>query len=232
MSSYDFQNIRVSILDAIDNYLKTNDAPLYVNCGLTEPTLTVNTSAALTADQLTTLTNLVNTYIEPPYYLTFARTESTTLHSHYTNDPDLIEATNGNKIVQTMIFSNRNTPNGEVLDCSKTILEFCSPNVHDFINTTTGSVQFEIYDITRNFQISQQTIDIFNIATQWNTLAQTGLTTSNTVFQTTVCPGLLNKSTNYDCIWQFRLSTSNPTFTCRMNGLQYIFSNQQLSTLT
>ena len=231
MSSYDFQNIRVSILDALDNYLKTNDAPLYVNINVSGTTVTVNTSDTLTSEQLTTLTNLVNSYLEPPYYLTFARTESNALHSHYTNDSDLVEATNGSKIVQTMIFTNRNTLNGEVLDCAKTILEFSTSNIQDFINTTTGSTELSIYDITRDYLISTQTIDISNIATQWNALAQAGITTGNTVFQSTVCPGLLNKTTNYDCIWQFRL-TSSPFFNVRMNGLQYIFFNQQLSTLT
>ena len=231
MSSYDIPNIRVSILDALDNYLKVNNAPLYTSGGFSGTTVTVNTSAALTVDQLTTMTNLVKAYIEPAYYLTFSRTESTALHSHYTNESDLISATNGNKIIQTLIFTNRNTINGEVLDCAKTVLEFNTPNVQNFLNSTSGSVAFCIYDITRNYPISTQTIDISNIATQWHTLALTGSTIGNTVFQSTLCSNLLNKSTTYDCIWQYQLSTSSPSFNCRMNGLQYIFSNQELSTL-
>ena len=231
MSTYDFQNIRISILDAFNNYMKTNNAPLFVGAGFSGTTVTVSTSAALTAAQLTTMTTLVNGYVEPAYYLNFSRTESTALHSHYTCETDLIQDTGGNKIVQTLIFTNRNTPNGEVLDCLKTVIEYNTPNVQNFLNTTSGSATFQIYDITRNYLISNQTIDISNIATQWNTLALTGSTQGNTVYQTNVCAGLLGKSTTYDCVWQYKMNTSSPLFNVRMNGLQYIFSNQEMSTL-
>lgn len=46
-----------------------------------------------------------------------------------------------------------------------------------------------------------------------------------------MCCGLMDKTTDYDCIYQFRIKPSNPDFYVRMNGLQWIFYNKTLSTL-
>lgn len=231
MSTYDFTNVRISLLDAFNNYMKVNNSPFYVGSGFSGTTVTVSCSQALTPVELTTTTNIVNAYVEPPYYLNFSRTESTALNSDYTNDINLVSSTNGNLIVQTMIFTNRNNTGGEVLDGVKTIIEYNTPNVQNFLNVTTGSAIFEIDDITRHYQIVDCCLDISDIATQWHSLAQTGSTKGNTIYKTLTCNGLLGKSTSYDCVWQYKMSTDNNIFNCRMNGLQYLFYNQEMSTL-
>lgn len=221
----------LSLLDAFQNYMKTNNAPLYEGCELTGTDLIVKTSGTLSEEQLATVTTLVTDYVEPPYYLSFSRTESLALHSHYTSDSDLVQA-DGRSVVQTLIFTNRNQEiEGQVLNCIKTVLEYNTPNLQNFVNTTSGSIAFEIFDITRNVQICLNELDISEIATGWNTLAQTGSTSGNTVYKSHMCGGLADKTTDYDCVYQFRLSTSHPDFNCRMNGLQYLFYNKQMSSL-
>jgi hypothetical protein len=230
MTTYTFTK-NISLLTAFQKYMKANDAPLFNGCELTGDQLTLQTTGALSQEQLTTITTLVTNYVEPPYDLNFSHTESIALHSHYTNDPDLV-VINGRSVVQTLIFTNRNSEGtGDVLDSMKTVLEFNSPNLQSFLNVTSGSVQFEIFDITRNYQVELETIDISPIVSQWNTLAQTGATNGNTVYKSFMCNGLMDKTTDYDCIYQFRLTTSNPDFNLRMNGLQWLFYTKSMSTL-
>lgn len=211
--------------------MKANNAPLFNGCELTGDQLTIQTTEPLSEEQISTTTSLVTNYVEPPYDLNLSHTESIALHSHYTSDPDLV-IINDRSVVQTMIFTNRNNQDSSVvLNSMKTVFEYNSQNVQSFLNVTTGSVQFEIFDISRNYQLCLETLDISDIVSDWNTLAQTGSTSGNTVYRSFMCDGLMNKTTNYDCIYQFRMSTSSPDFNLRMNGLQWIFYTKDLSTL-
>lgn len=228
MSTYTFTK-NISILSAFQKYMKANNAPLYNGCELTGDQLTVQTTEPLSEGQLITITDLVTNYVEPPYDLDLSHTESIALHSHYTNDQDLV-VIDGRSIVQTIIFPNRNTEES-VLNSMKTVFEYNAPNLQSFLNVTSGSVQFEMFDISRNYQVCLQTINISNIVSDWNTLAQTGSTNGNTVYKSFMCEGLMNQTTDYDCIYQFRMSTSNPDFNLRMNGLQWLFYTKTMSTL-
>lgn len=228
MSTYTFTK-NISLLTAFQKYMKSRNAPLFNGCAFTGDQLTLQTTGVLSEEQLNTITSLVTDYVEPAYDLNLSNTESIALHSHYTNDPDLVTI-NGRSIVQTMIFSNRNNENN-VLDSMKTVFEYNAPNLQSFLNVTSGSVQFEIFDISRNYQVCLQTVDISQIISDWNTLAQTGATGGNTIYKSFMCDGLMNQTTNYDCIYQFRMSTSNLDLNLRMNGLQWLFYQKDYSTL-
>lgn len=231
MTEYHFVK-NISLLTAFQKYMITNNAPLFNGCELTGNQLIIKTNASLSEEQLNTVTVLVNNYVEPPYDLNFNNTESLALHSHYTNDNDLVSI-DDRKIVQTLIFTNRNNDGtNNILDCAKTILEYNVENVQNVLNVTSGSLEFEIFDITRNYQICLDTIDITGVISDWNTLAQTGSTSGNTVYKTHMCCGLMDKTTDYDCIYQFRMKCNIPEIKSRMNGLQWIFYNKTMSTLT
>ena len=222
MSTYTFTK-NISLLTAFQKYMKANNAPLFNGCELTGDQLTLQTTGPLSEGQLSTITSLVTDYVEPAYDLNLSNTESIALHSHYTSDPDLV-VINDRSVVQTIIFPTRNNEGTNVvLDSMKTVFEYNAPNLQSFLNVTSGSVQFEIFDISRNYQVCLQTVDISQIVSDWNTLAQTGTTGGNTVYKSFMCDGLMNQSTNYDCIYQFRMSTSHPDFNLRMNGLQWLF---------
>lgn len=228
MSTYTFTK-NISLLTAFQKYMKSSNAPLFNGCEFTGDQLTLQTTGVLSEEQLNTITSLVTDYVEPAYDLNLSKTESIALHSHYINEPNLVTI-NGRSIVQTIIFSNRNNEDN-VLDSMKTVFEYNAPNLQSFLNVTSGSVQFEIFDISRNYQVCLQTLDISQILSDWNTLAQTGATGGNTIYKSFMCDGLMNQTTNYDCIYQFRMSTSNPDLNLRMNGLQWLFYQKDYSTL-
>lgn len=235
MSSYNFTKT-IGILDAFVKYLTDNKAPYYTSFNYSKPNLTINTSQALLNTELFTLTSLVTNYTDPAYFLTFANTISMPLLSPYTNDASLLPSSIvggiNSKILQTFIFTNQNTTD-QFLDGIKTVFEFTTPNVQNFINNTTGNITFQVYDNTRNYVILSQNIDISNVLTHWNTLASTGSTIASTCFQSGYFNGLMPQTTNYDCIWQLRMNTSdevnnNSNYYVRINGLQYLFYNKEV----
>jgi hypothetical protein len=222
MPSYEFPNSTAAKLIALDAYIRKNINWADDFEGLFENPISVQVSRELTTSELTALTTLVESYTDPAYFLNFNHTENLALHSHFTTDFDNVVIDNKN-ILQTFIFSNRNN-NGLVLDSCKTIVEYNCPNVQNFANTTSGSINLGISDVTRGITITEKTIDISNIASQWNTLAQTGSTSSSTIFTSTSFEGLMNKTTGYDCIWQLVGNVSDSSkFTFRLNGLQFLF---------
>lgn len=164
---------------------------------------------------------LVNDYVDPSVFLQFHHTETIALHSHFTKDTD-ISSSDDLSIIQTLIFSANKCNGGDVLDTAKTVVEYYCPNPQLFTETS-GSIILELYDITRDVIISSQTIDLEEIATNWNTLAASGSTSPNTMYKSFSFTGLMNKTPSYDCIWQFRGVASHASFTFRINGLQYIY---------
>lgn len=226
MPSYQFPDCTAVKLIALDDFIRKRVSWESDFEGLNQDPITVSVSRALTDTELADLNTLVASYTDPAQFLVFDHSESLAMHSHYTEDVDNIRIDN-KYILQTFVFVNRNSE-GLVLDSCKTIVEYTCDNVQNFVDTTSGNVNVEIYDITRNVSISNKTIDISPIATQWNTLAQTGSTSGSTIFASTTFDGLMNKTTGYDVIFQLRGSITNPpNFDFRLNGLQYLFYTVQ-----
>jgi len=225
-TTYEFTKM-IYLTDAFTAYMNTNYSPLFCGFSYTGSTLTIGMADILTSEQLATVTTLVNNYVDPPYFMNFSNTVSLPLHSHYTSDPDLTEI-DGLFVLQTFIYQSNQDTN-QVLDGLKTIVEYNTPNVQNYINSTSGTVSVQLYDLTRNIIITQSQIDLGteNIATQWNDLAQTGSTIGNTIYKSHQFFGVSNRSTGYDCVWQLRARTSDPYFNIRLNGLQYIYYDYQ-----
>jgi hypothetical protein len=226
-STYNFSKVP-ALPDAFENYLNVNNAPLFAGFSSTQGVLSILTSDVLTTSQLDMLTTLVNNYIDPPYYLQLDHKNSVPLYSQYTSNKDLAMSDNSLLVLQTLIFPGETTED-IVLDEIKTVFEYHCPNVQNFLNSTTGSLTYQIYDMSRNIEITTQTIDLMSegIIPKWNTLAQTGSTISNSIYKTKQLNGLMNKTPNYDCVWQLRLS--NPTlFSARINGLEYLYFQKEV----
>ena len=229
MSSYEFPNVYVSLLGACQQYIIDNiDWQSNFNGLVTNPYLTVLTNAPLSDVQLSNLTTLLNNYQDPSVWLIFNHTASYPLHSHYSNDLDNT-VSDGYILMQTWIFSILDTQNTDVaLDSIKSVIEYNCPNVQNFLNITSGNALntgLIISDLTRNIDIASQDIDINDIVTIWNGLAQTGSTEGNIQYKSIQYTGLMNKiPTNYDCIWQLKTQQPiDPNFTFRCHGLQYLF---------
>lgn len=212
MSQYNFTKT-VMKPTAFDDYLRNRiDSTIYDGVSISGENIILLTKQELTTPQFEQITQWVNEYTDPEIFLQYNHTESSPAYSEFSNSTTLHP-------LQTLIFVNRNGDT-QVLDSCKTILTYSADDVSQFANTENLSIIFEIFDITRNWQIATQTIDITNdILASWKTQG----TGSNELYKSAMFTGLHDKVPNYDCIWQFRVAVSDSNFKVRMNGLQYIF---------
>lgn len=224
MSSYQFPEVVCGKVGACDQYIRKNIDWISNFQGVSSNPLTIYTEIPLTEIQLSDLTTLLNGYTDPEIYLSFDHVDTLTLNSKFNNDPDNI-IIDGKNVIQTFIYSTQNISIPTVLDGMKTIVEYHCPNVQNYLNTTSGNISIEIYDLSRNLSISTQTINLNEIAVSWNNLAQTGSTEGNTVYRSILFTGLMNKSPNYDVALQLRGSTSDSNCKFRCNSLQYLYYN-------
>ena len=234
MSTYNFPDLVCGKLGACDAFILKNIDWVDNYQGLSSDPITVNTTEPLTDTQLSGLTALLATYTDPAYWLVLDHTNNQPLHSHFLSDCIGIEDCG---IMQTFIMEGTQPNQPIVMDSIKTILEFSCLNVQNFLNTTSGNISVEIFDITRNTSIATESIDIGSagIATQWNTLAQTGITTGSILYKSLQFTGLMNKNPNYDTVWQLRgaingvigdsITGFNIPFDFRCNTLQQLFYN-------
>jgi len=227
---YPFPNIVCGKVAACDAYVRANINWVSHFQGISTVPLTVYSDIPLTEPQLAALTILMNAYVDPAVFLVFDHVDTFPLHSEFTNDTEN-SISNGNVVLQTFIFSSINISNNVVLDSLKTVVEYKCPNVQNFLNITSGnSLQtgISIKDITRNVLIASQNININDIVTVWNNLANTGVTGGNTQYKSIQYTGLMNKNPGYDCIWQlYTPYPVDPNFVFRCHGLQYLYYSIQ-----
>lgn len=219
MYTYNFPEKTIQKVGALEQQLEQSSFKDILG-GISYPPLVVSMTSELTVSQLNDLTLLITNYIDPAFYLTLDHTTSLAMHSHFTNDQDTMMGTQ--TVLQTLIYTASIDTN-IVLDSCKSIVEFHCPNLQSYLNKTTGNINVEIYDITRDTSIASQTLQLNDIAVQWNILANTGSTTGNTMYRSVQFTGLKNKNPDYDCIFQLRGSASDTSFTYRLNGLQYLY---------
>lgn len=125
--------------------------------------------------------------------------------------------------MQNFIFVNQNQTN-QVLDAIKTIVEYRCDDVTLFSQEPNNrNFTIEIYDKTREVQITSLTIDLAEIADGWDQQAIDSPNTPGSDWRSLMFTGLHNKTTSYDCIWQLRVSVSNPTFYVGLGSMQNIF---------
>ena len=223
--TYTFEK-QVTKADAFDAYLKQNVAwpSDYQGLSTSQNQITIFVMRELTSEEQADLQTLVDNYTDPAVWLTFDHVETMVMHSHYTDDPEN-HIIDNQDVLQTFIFCNMNTPE-KVLDSVKTIVEYKCNDLNAFTQSNDGNIVLSLYDMTRNTQILSSTIELDEISTRWNTLAQEGNVNSDVVYRSAQFYGLMNKVPNYDCVWQLRGSVEPPgSFTYRVNGLQYIFYN-------
>ena len=182
--------------------------------------VTVFTSRSLTPLELDELTNLIDNYQDPLFFLIFERGETTPMITEFTSDAQL--TVNNKKVLQTFIFSCTNIAPDVVLDSFKIIVEYNCPDTNGFDLLSSTHIDLEIYDITRDVQIFTSSIPLAEIETRWKNLAMTP--TSDTVFRTAFINDLQYNLPTHDCMWQLRASVSHPSnFRIRLNSLQQLF---------
>jgi hypothetical protein len=220
MPSYQFTKT-VNKAEAFNIYLQEN-FPVNLVVNIEGTNVTCVSVDALTSEQETLLTTLITDYVDPEVFLQFSHTESLSGVSEKSNQQTPRD-------VQAYIFpSTTNITDGTVLDALKTIVKVQCYNVETLLNTpalTTGSVTINVHDDTRNMDIGSETVNFDDVVSGWHTAATNGLTGEVVANKTVMFTGLINSSTNYDCIWSFRISTTDSRFYGRLNGLQQLFYN-------
>jgi hypothetical protein len=225
--NYTFENVTVNKPGACDQYLRTNLPNSCVDNyqGLSTGPTIIEFNKTLTIEEQDALNILMANYIDPEVFLVLNHTENITLHSDFFQN--INNSIIDNKcIFQTVIYTNQNE-NNLVLDSMKTVVEYYCPNVQNYLNTTTGNITLEIYDITRDYSIGSINQNLNEIAVHWNTLANQNITTGNTIYRSIQFSELRNACPNYDVILQLRGTQSDANFDYRLHSLQYLFYTEQ-----
>jgi len=214
--SYSFTK-NVNKIPAFQAYLQQNFS-LFTGFNSDGNQFTIYTSETLSSQDEALLNQLIADYVDPEYFLTLENTQSLSGLSKR------CIGTSTPLIVQSLIFPKR-IENGLVLDSLKTVVSFLVEDITTLIGSTSGIVTWSIFDYTRNFEIGTQEFDFSDKVIEWATAASNGQTGSVDFYRCMMFDGLITKTTNYDCIWQFKLSVSNPNVTVQMNGLQMLYYN-------
>ena len=214
MPEYNFTKI-VAKSYAFDDYLVHHNFTIPITVSTNDDQLIISTEHELTVSELELLTVLVNGYTDPAIFLQLSHTENLSGVSQSTSSSTLTD-------VQALIFpSNINTDNGTKIDAVKTILKVTADlaQIAD-LNEATATIQ--IHDYTRDVLISTITVNLGEILAEWKASEETG---SVLAYKSVMFSGLINKCTNYDLIWSFRLSVSDSRLNVSLNGLQKLFYN-------
>ena len=221
--TYTFQNVVILKTPAFVSYITKNFSES-ASCSFEENVVHIATISELDITQQANLEALVRAYTDPEIFYQLAYTESLTGFSEATK-------TAGNlHDVQAFIFPSKTLPNGDnaqsdgtVFNAIKSILKFTMSDVSLAADFESGSVQVQLYDITRDIQISIETIDLTAMMQEWKAMALANTTGVVNNYKSFMFTGLAAKSTNYDCIWVVRLCISNPNIHVRLNGFQKLF---------
>jgi len=180
--------------------------------------VTLHSLTELNSLEIDEATQKIDLYVDPPVFMIFKHAINTPMITEFTTDAQLEIA--GKKVLQTFIFTDPATE-GLLLDSLKTVIEYNCPNTQDFNSVSNASIDFEIYDITRDISILTRNISLDEIETKWKGM---NLSADNdTVFRTSFFGALHYQLPNYDCIWQIRVGVSHPEFKVRLNSLQQLF---------
>jgi hypothetical protein len=156
----------------------------------------------------------LNSYTEPPYYLTLARTQEFFLNTTKTSN-------SSPEILQTFIMSPESNSN-QVMANMKAIVELnltTTTSLNELNNNE--SVILQIYCTTRSNMIKNITIDISDAVSTW----KTNQSIDKRIWKSVQIYGLKEMNPTYDCIWQLKLATSNPCITAGISSLQKLIYN-------
>ena len=201
---------------ALDAYLLAN-FPIQCSISVSGNILIITTVDPLSQTDLDTLTALIGAYTDPVVFLQLAKTESmsgVSEESHSTTFSD----------VQSIIFpSNTNTQDGTILNSLKSVLKI-SGSEADFSELGTGSVTVCLYDFTRQIHLETIVININETIAAWQAFDLGNSTNpKDPAYKSFMFEGLHEKSTDYDCIWTFKVLVSVPRIHARLNGMQKLF---------
>lgn len=224
MSSYNFTKSGVLKFSALDRDLRTTIST-YDGANYNDPSLTVYTTAPLSQQDLTTLTDLVNNYVDPEFFLTLSYTSTDTTFSEKTNSttPDT---------VQSFFYSTTGANGNGTFNAIKSVIEYSTNNVaywSNFSGSLTATFSIKCY--TRDYVLTNDSIDITDIANTWKSMALAdpigSIGQQDKVYRTFMVEGLRNYVANYDCVWVYVISVSNPNVYMCVQAKQMLYYDIQ-----
>lgn len=216
-------NKSITIYPAFDAFLK-NHFPTCLGITGNSESVTAVFSDVLSESDQASLSNLVSSYSNPPYWLELDHTESSPLMTN------AITSTS-NVIMQSVIVSQYGQTN-IVLDNMKTIVRYSTENPAYFAtwNSNIDPIVFNlsINNYTTNNIVTDISANINTDVATWKQMAIAGSNTLPDIFKTIQIYGLKDKIPNYDCIWLFQGSITNSNVAVSLNSLQKLFYQIQL----
>lgn len=174
------------------------------------------------------LVNSFANYSEPARWFMFHHSDD-----HFLTTQEI--ATTDYQLVQSYIQSPNSDDMSAAGSTDKTVL--CDMKVIAHLSTTDTSlftgldleaepvtVSFKIHDKTRNVVISEETVNINQIISAWQTKSPSG---PEEEFKTIQIYGLRDQTATFACIWQFFVKVSNPNVSISLNGIQKLYYLQE-----
>ena len=175
---------------------------------------------SLTSQELSEFTNWITTWVQPSIYLIYDHAETYTLTTDKINSSDL-------SVVNTFIMPRYNlTSSSVILGSLKTLIHVSVHDITSLINldeNIIGNIKIQLYCNTKKVVIHHEDVSISNTIYNWKQQAlggKTGLIEDWIPYQ---MYGLDNVLPDYDCIWQWKLSTNSPNVYVALNSLQRIY---------
>lgn len=214
MASYNFTKVGIEKPLAFHRYLQTNFA-YYSDFTYTDPDLSITATIVLDGPQYAALQTLVDNYVDPAVFLILDTTTTDACRSAHTSSSTL-------ENVLSFIFSPTNPLGDSTFNALKTVLEYSTDDIALFATgSTAATVAFSIFDYSRNVEISSAVLDISDVLAGWQ--AQAPGTGPAYELRSFMVEGLRNVIANYDCIWQFKISVTNPNVKVRTNSMQRLY---------
>jgi hypothetical protein len=214
--TYDYVTA-ILIVPAFVEYIEKG-CPKYLALNENQNDTNITVSEALTDTELTSLTTLVNNYVDPSVYYQLSNVDNFPMMTNYTSSTILSP-------VGSLIYSNTNSSN-MVMNQVKIVIAMQCENTSIFTNASTGNVTFEILDKTRNVTIVPETIiDVSSILDAWS-LDTTNNTTGypNGYFTKVIqLYDFSNAFPDYDIILQFNVSSCQTDVSVAIECIQFLW---------
>ena len=190
--------------------------PTFNSFSYTNNDVTIYTDRNLTETEQQQMAVLVNNYNDPAVFLVYDHTDTALCLSEMVNSST-------SSTVQTFIFQRASVVAPQTLDQMKTVAEYATKDITIFQPGDTASVTITLFDISRTMVIAATTVALTDIIAAWVNSAKAGQTGGTTSYKSAQLASLSSKIPTYDCIWQLKVSVSDPRVSVRLISLQYFW---------
>lgn len=216
VTEYTFNKTEITKMYAFDSYIRNHLQAKLAYYRYTDPELLIATNEALDTNDFQALETFVNEYADPSVFLMLNTTNTDITSSKTTNSATPV-------IVKTFIYAS-NTQNGNgVFNSLKTVVEYHTDDVSQFLGETSGTCTFQLYCHTRQFLMEEVQVDISEIVTAFATKASNNESGPCSMYKTLMIEGLRNQVANYDCIWHIKMGVSNENMNTTLHSIQSLY---------